>query len=362
MPFIAWPEIEGFHNIRKYTNAHPEILNGKSMVNYRCKVKLHGTNAAIQCHQDGRIIAQSRTGEVTVGNDNAGFAKWVEENREKWLLRNNQVIYGEWIGPGIQKGVAVSSIPKKSFAVFAVRSMENPESLLVEPADIKHVVSGIPDTYIIPWYSQLIKHPVSGPGMPDSPVDTVLELVVDWSLDNEALQRTADHINEWVSKVEANDPWVETVFGIKGTGEGLVFYPVSREHEGYTNFSNLVFKAKGEKHKNIATAKPAQVDAAAAASIDAFVDMVLTPARLEQGARAIMGEHKHEDSLNCLFCTTGALTYDVKLTGKFVNWVSADVEKETQDELAASNLTWKQVQKAVSDKARAWYLAKYKNT
>jgi hypothetical protein len=103
-----------------------------------------------------------------------------------------------------------------------------------------------------------------------------------------------------------------------------------------------------------------QVSAEAAASIDAFVSMVLTPARLDQGARAILGEHKHEDALKCLFCTTGALTYDMKNTGKFVNWVSADVEKETQDELAASGLTWKEVQKPVSDKARAWFLTKAK--
>ncbi len=352
MAFVAWPEIESFHNIRKYTAAHPEILNGKNVVSYRCKVKLHGTNAAIQCHQDGSVIAQSRTGEISVGNDNAGFARWVEENKDKWRLRNNQVIYGEWIGPGIQKGVAVSSIPKKSFAVFAVRSMENPESLLVEPADIKHVVSGIPDTYVIPWFSR--------GGYTD--FEYIEELKIDWSLSNEELTKSLDPINEWVYSVEHMDPWVFDVFGIKGTGEGLVFYPISREHEGYTNFSNLVFKAKGEKHKNIATAKPAQVDASTAASVDAFVAMVLTEARLEQGARAVLGEHKHEDALTCLFCTTGALTYDAKLTGKFVNWVSADVEKETQDELAASNLTWKQVQKAVSDKARAWYLAKYKNT
>lgn len=342
MAFIAWPEIEGFHNIRKYTNAHPEILQGKSVVSYKCKVKLHGTNAAVQCHQDGRIIPQSRTGELSVGSDNAGFARWVEENKKAWTLLNNHIIFGEWIGPGIQKNVAVSSIPKKCFAVFAVRSMEKPETLLVEPSDLKMVVSGIPDTYVLPWYN------------------TGLE--IDWSRDGEQLAKDIEPINSWVDAIEANDPWVESTFGIKGTGEGLVFYPVSHEHDGFTNFSNLVFKAKGEKHKNIATAKPVQVDASVAASMDAFVDMVLTEARLEQGARAILGEHKHEDALKCLFCTTGALTYDLKLMGKFMAWVSTDVQKETQDELEASGLDWKQVQKPLSDKARAWYMAKFKGT
>ena len=340
MAFVAWPEIEGFHNIRKFTSAHPEILNAQNVVHYRCKVKLHGTNAAIQCHQDGRVVAQSRTGEITTANDNAGFARWVEENKDKWTLKNNHIVYGEWIGPGIQKGVAVSAIPKKCFAVFAVRSMENPETLIVEPEDIAHIVSGIPDTYVIPWYSRTCHHGC------DTRVAAKLE--VDWSKSNEELTQALVPVNDWVAEIEANDPWVEMVFGVKGTGEGLVFYPVSREHEGYTNFGNLVFKAKGEKHKNIATAKPAQVDPAVAASIDAFVGMVLTEARLEQGATAVSPD--------------GALTYDMKLVGKFITWVTGDVEKETQDELTASGLTWKQVQKAVGDKARAWYLAKYKAT
>ena len=58
MSIITWTEIEAFENIRKYTEAHPEILNGHSKVYYRAKVKLHGTNAGIQCHDNGDIIAQ----------------------------------------------------------------------------------------------------------------------------------------------------------------------------------------------------------------------------------------------------------------------------------------------------------------
>jgi hypothetical protein len=158
------------------------------------------------------------------------------------------------------------------------------------------------------------------------------------------LTKTITPINDWVSAIEANDPWVEATFGVKGTGEGLVFYPVSEPHKGWENFNYLVFKAKGEKHKNIATAKPVQVSAEVAASLEAFIDLVLTPARLDQGASAVSGNSG----------------FDLKFTGKFVNWVSADVEKETQDELAASNLTWKQVQKPLTDKARAWYIAKAK--
>ncbi len=366
MAFIPWPEIEGFHNIRKYTApaAHPEILNGNSVVNYRCKVKLHGTNAAVQVAEDGSITPQSRESLLSLEKDNAGFARWVTATcmhmpghgpQHCWDNAKGYIIFGEWCGPGIQKGVAVSNLPKKVFAIFAARPLDGSDRIIVEPEELEKLVTpqlkeyGV---YILPWYTHPVAH--------GSDTRAYAQVDVDWSASSEVLTKIVDKINVWVGQVEASDPWVKETFGIDGTGEGLVFYPRSAEHLKYTDFSNLVFKAKGEKHKNIATAKPAQVDASVAASVDAFVDMVLTPARLEQGARAILGEHKHEDKLSCLFCTTGALTYDMKNTGKFVNWVSADVEKETQDELAASGLTFKQVQQAITTKARAWYIAKAK--
>lgn len=356
MTFIPWPEIEGFHNIRKFTapSAHPEILNGNPVVNYRCKVKLHGTNAAVQCLEKGTILCQSREGLITPEKDNAGFARWALTNKEKWFRVVDKgyvaglagiIIFGEWVGPGIQKGVAVSNLPKKVFAVFAARIISaevmperGSDNLIVEPEELRELVKGIPDVYVLDWHTRTCHYGCD--------TRVYAQVNVDWSASSEELTKITEKINQWVMEVEASDPWTKEVFGVEGTGEGLVFYPRSQEHLGYTDFSNLVFKAKGEKHKNIATAKPAQVDASTAASMDAFVAMVLTEARLEQGATKVSAD--------------GALTFDMKNTGKFVTWVSADVEKETQDELAASGLTFKQVQKAVSDKARAWYIGKAK--
>lgn len=349
MPFIPWTEIEGFHNIRKFSapSAHPEILNGNPVVNYRCKVKLHGTNAAVQCLEKGEILCQSREGFITPEKDNAGFARWALTNKEKWNRVVDKgyvaglpgiIIFGEWCGPGIQKGVAVANLPKKCFAVFAARHMDENGKFIVEPEELRDLVKGIPDVYVLDWHTRTCHHGC------DTRVYT--QVNVDWSSSSEELTKVVDSINGWVAEVEASDPWTKEVFGIEGTGEGLVFYPRSAEHLTYADFANLTFKAKGEKHKNIATAKPAQVDASVAASTDAFVAMVLTEARLEQGATKVSAD--------------GALTYDLKNTGKFVSWVSADVEKETQDELSASGLNFKQVQKAVSDKARAWYIAKAK--
>lgn len=362
MKFMAWPEIEGFHNIRKYVRVDPaewfrarEQMNGSSVVHYKAKVKLHGTNAAVRIDSNGEVTAQSRTNIITPENDNAGFARWVKANEAEWKKcaavpslwdedpvnkpRSylNMVFFGEWIGPGIQKGVAVSEIPKKCFAVFAMKVLgktdEEEQMFEVDPNRISMYLGksghkffpqidiNLPDVYILPWYEKSID--------------------IDWRQSDEGLTKSTAEINEWVLSVEQNDPWVEATFGVKGTGEGLVFYPTSKEHRDFETFSNLVFKAKGEKHKNIAHAKPAQVNPESAASIDAFVTLVLTEARLDQGATAVGGK-------------------DMKLTGKFVAWCLADVEKETQDELEASKLTFKEVSKALSDRARAWYLAEAK--
>lgn len=332
MAVIAWTEIEGFHNARKYTTAMPEILNGQSKVIYRAKVKLHGMNHAVQVHNDGAIVCQSRTTELTVKDDNAGFAKFILENKEPWHEAIGYTIYGEWVGPGIQKSVALADLPKKVFAVFGARLIGDDTSLIVDPDELRKLVYGIPDVYVIPWHHTM---------MGETLLTTRFE--IDWSQSDEEVTKITTQINQWVADVEQEDPWVKANFGIKGIGEGLVFYPVSKAHLGYANFANLTFKAKGEAHKNIKTAKPAQVNAEAAASVDAFVAMVLTDARLEQGATATA-------------LTPGV--YSKAQTGKFVSWITTDVQKEAQDELAASNLTWAQVQKPLSEKARQWFLAK----
>jgi hypothetical protein len=327
MTHMAWPEIEGFHNIRKFVRVDPnewfrahEFLSGTSVVSYKAKVKLHGTNAAVQIHSDGTIVCQSRETIITPEKDNAGFARWVMDNPAPWQRASGYIVYGEWCGKGIQKGVAIAQIPNKCFAVFAARPLNGSNALITEPYELQKLVDFIPDTYVLPWYDQID---------------------INWRQADEDLSKSTAQINEWVLNVEANDPWVETTFGVKGTGEGLVFYPTSTPHLGWETFQNLVFKAKGEKHKNIKASAPAQVNPEVAASVDAFVDLVLTEARLEQGANAVGG-------------------IDNKLTGKFIAWIEGDVKKETQDEMEASKLEWKQVQKPLTIKARTWYLNKTK--
>ena len=54
--------------------------------------------------------------------------------------------------------------------------------------------------------------------------------------------------------------------------------------------------------------------------------------------------------------------FDKRFIGKFVNWIAADVEKESKVELEKAKLTFGQVKSKVMEKARAWYLSKISNT
>lgn len=80
--------------------------------------KIDGTNAQIYIAPDGIYKAGSRTRWLTLENDNFGFAAWVE----KW---HDELIdglgpgrhFGEWWGPGIQRGYGLRT---KRFSLFNV--------------------------------------------------------------------------------------------------------------------------------------------------------------------------------------------------------------------------------------------------
>jgi len=234
-------------------------------------------------------------------------------------------IFGEWCGPGIQKGCAIHTIGEKIFAIFAMIGDVDTE-FISQPDEIAglltYFLNKIPNTYVLPWQTEPV--------------------VIDWSSSLDEMEPIIDGLNKSVEEVEACDPWVKNIFGKEGIGEGLVYYPISPEHLGREKFSALAFKAKGEKHKVVKTNAPVVIDAAVANSVEEFVDLVVTDARLEQGVcEACNGE------------------YELSKLGELMRWVNLDIIKECQLELEASNLTWKQIQKSVTTKIRLWYMAKY---
>lgn len=327
MSHIAWTSIDLFHNVRRlFRETNPD---GPRTVTYRGKVKLHGTNAAVQRTPEGTLECQSRERIITPEDDNHGFARWVDSHREEWLraIMPGTVVFGEWCGPGVMKGVAISRVASKVFAVFAmlVPNGAGGRDLLIEPSEIAKILVPWTPCVVLPWHGDFT-------------------VTVDWSGTPEELTPVLDRINAEVRAVEACDPWVKATFGVEGTGEGLVFYP---EGDSFTPDATYLrmFKAKGDEHKTVAQKAPAQIDPEVVKNLGDFAALVLTTARLEQGALAVKPDG-------------AAMSYDLKRIGAFLGWISKDVTKECGPELAASGLDAKAVTKAVTEHARKWYMAK----
>jgi hypothetical protein len=329
---IAWNSIALLHNVVRtlnYLAALPPGNGGKPLpeVGYCAKVKLHGTNCAVQVHTD-KIVTQSREIILTPEADLKGFSKWAHSHEASFRnLSPGITVFGEWCGPGIEKGMAVSALPTKIFAVFAVQlGYGDSASLITDPSAIDFLIAplGIPGVYVIPWM----------PGV---------DFRIDYA-NKESVKKAADFLNGIVADVEAEDPWIKAVFGVSGVGEGVVLYPVVSSGcipispEAVTG---LMFKAKGEKHRTVASKEAVQVNPDVLASVDAFVKFAVTPARLEQGVQTACGG-----------------TREKRDTPKFIAWILADVQKESVAELEASGLTWAQVEKAVQTRARDWFVGR----
>ena len=344
---IKWPKIRQFSDVVKFAK-----MKGIGKVKYKCKVKLDGTNAAIVETVNG-FSWQSREREITPEDDNFGFARWAKENctdrttdkfakkraeekPESAAIANSlrEIIFGEWIGPGIvqSKEVATAKLPQKRFVAFAMHmSFLNKEG--------KRSGEWICDSSIISSHTA-----IDFIGWANYP-----EIEIDFQ--SEASMREAvSKINNWVLEVETECPYMKTL-GISGIGEGLVFYPdiVSFEFkedaqtgqitEENDLFSNLIFKAKGQKHRQVNSESAAKMDIQKLDSINKFVEYFCTEQRFSQGLEKLGGEKVKS------------------LTGKFVQWLSEDVKSESSNELEASNLTWNEVKGGVENTARKWWLS-----
>jgi hypothetical protein len=77
--------------------------------------KLDGTNAQVCITEDGEVFAGSRNRWITVEDDNYGFARFVEDNKEEFLKLGVGRHFGEWWGNGIQRGY---NKQEKTFSLF----------------------------------------------------------------------------------------------------------------------------------------------------------------------------------------------------------------------------------------------------
>jgi hypothetical protein len=318
---MKFPKIHQFRSAAKYAN-----WAGIGRVDYRGTVKLHGTNGGVRFQKDGVIVAQSRNRDLTLESDNHGFAAFVRGQRSQFRTIHRQLlahlgvddeadrevtIFGEWVGPGIQRGVALAQLPVKQFVVFAAVVDDE----FVQVGDGQWAIAG-----------QQI-HPIT--------------LAPHWQislnfLDKDGIRKAFDNIQNIVDDVEARCPWA-AMFGIDGVGEGIVWRPSSAVMQ---DMPGLWFKTKGAKHSK--GGKRPKEPVSAPEGLEPFVAMACTDERLHQGL-----DYLREMGLEC----------DMTSMGAYLKWVSGDICDELGDDMADAGLTWKQVAKHINSRAVAWFKA-----
>ena len=302
----------------------------KPIIEFRGLVKLHGTNAGVGGDSEVALWVQSRGNVITIGQDNAGFAAYVMGNEKVFLglieeVRYNQgdkiskddgvVIFGEWAGGNIQKGVAISGI-EKSFFIFDVK---------IVPAD------GSDSYYVEFEYLKDVEHRIY------NITDYVsYHITIDFNRPDLAQVEMAK-ITDIVEKLCP----VGKAFGVEGIGEGIVW---SATYKG----SKLRFKVKGEKHagaSKVKTLKP--VDSERINRIIDLVNTIVTGGRLEQMFNLAC------DIIN------GGLP-ERKFLGDFIRMVIKDTMEEDIVAITEAGFEPKEINKYISEVARAYFFEKEK--
>ena len=100
--------------------------------------KIDGTNAQIYITDSGDLFVGSRTRWITPENDNAGFARWVEGNKQELMKLGPGHHFGEWWGQGIQR---TYGLKEKRFSLFNTTRWEDST---IRPA----CCSVVPELYV----------------------------------------------------------------------------------------------------------------------------------------------------------------------------------------------------------------------
>ena len=339
---IKFPSIEQFRTVVSNVNRHFNFVgldeNGeaiydptlpKPIITFKGTVKIHGTNAAVS-YNAKELWAQSRENIITPEKDNAGFAFFVESNKEAFYelfaqvmdktipwpdpYKNTITIYGEWAGGNIQKGVGVCNLPK-SFFIFGVKitpHTETEEELKANPA------------YWVDYtYLRAPEHNIYN--IDDYPTHSI-------DIDFNMPQLVQNQLSELTIKVEEECP-VAKAFGYSGIGEGIVW---TAEFKGNVHR----FKVKGEKHSSSKVKTLAAVDVEKLNSIKEFVDYAVSESRFNQALENIFPNNE---------------PIDVKKMGDVIRWVVNDVIKEEMDTLVENQLEPKEINKYISSKVREMF-------
>jgi len=320
MKHIKYPKIRQFKDAIKRVKSMAEFIGldedknpiydadlKKPVIKFTGAVKLHGTNAGIQYDcRSGELVAQSRSQLVRDGH--FGFAQWVASNRAELTTifqnieapegTNSIIMFGEWAGRGIQKGVGVTNIDPAFFLFDIAYKSDDEEELLWcdKPLIESHFFHTIS---IFPTY----------------------EVMVDFNDPAKA----RDEMEKMVEAVEKECP-VAKMLGHTGIGEGIVF-------TGQYKNERIQFKVKGDAHKVVGSKEKIAITEEDLNDIKELVAYTVTENRVKQGVQeACNGE------------------LDKRHTGALLRWVVKDIQSEEQD--AIDKLGVDGYTKYLSDAAR----------
>lgn len=349
LPLRSFPEIEQLRHavatVRHKTeyigsNAAGEPMYDatrvKPVLTFYGTTKLHGTNCGVAFNlRTGEIYAQSKERILTVAADNFGFTAWVmadqmaaelralEEAAIEAAVKHGELpqpivavrVYGEWCGPQVNPKTAIGQLDPRWVVFNALLTSADGTETWFSSAQLRDAWVGARDA------------------------SSGLHFVADypqWAIDIDFNDPEAvlDELERLTLEVEAECP-VAKALGLSGMGEGIVWMC------GDPSFGRLWFKTKGVKHKGTKNARIVQIAPEVLASMDTFVNAVLTDSRLEQGFELIRSQH-------------GAVYEDH--IGDFLKWIGNDVLKEESDTLAASGLERKQVMGRINKQAKTWLM------
>jgi hypothetical protein len=343
MTFYPFPSIDQYLSVIKEVN----YLDKEKILDFRGTVKIHGTNASIVAtfvknekdeYINQSLYCQSRNKIITIEKDNVGFAAFVNSIPKEKLIKVlfypiletldvpsiTIIIYGEWCGKGIQKGVGVSELPKMfvTYSILIVEfendnlTVESGQGTRIDPIALKNW-SNCPDSSIY----NIFMFPV-------------YNITINFNVPQFSQNKLVTLTNE----VETECP-VAKYFGVSGIGEGIVYICTHPDFQS----SRFWFKVKGKEHSvsKVKSLKSiAAVDIEKVQSITEFIDCTVTENRLKQGIEYLL-------EMN--------LEISKKNTGTFLQWVTKDVLKEEKDRLVASNLNENDVKKHINIKANNFF-------
>ena len=308
-----------------YTRTLPTVV-------VNCTEKIHGIYAGV-VYADNQLYAQSRNKVITIGDDNAEFALFVEQHKTLLInicillksvhtLSDSDVIVlsGEWAGGNIQKNSALSGIDKKFLIFPQFRVVHADESTSTLPISNLYLSS---------------RSIYSLANFPEATFATTIDFESELSI-NSFLELMESRI----AAIEVSSPVGRYFNQPNNIGEGFVCTFDAINSAGQSK--QFIFKCKGEAHSqsNVIKSQPAKSTEELTA-LNEFVDSICHSWRFEQGVVESCGT---VDSA------------DIKHMGAYLKFVTTDTLKEENDLIITSGFEVKQIMSRVNDRAKKYFL------